>query len=272
MSKIDILDVRVDKITSTEVLKKIGEFLKSNDQHYFVTVNLEMFVRSQEDKEFLRILNNSDINITDGMGFSWAAKFISGVSLERIAGVDLIYKICEADFIKDKKIYLMGAGEGIAKKAANILEKKYSDLNIVGAEEGIYFKIPNSKFQIPNKSQNPKSKKDTTSDNEFYKLNRNLIEKINNTKPDLLFVAFGSPKQEKWIAENLKKMPSVKLAIGIGGAFDFIAGEVRRAPKFMQKLGLEWLWRLILQPWRIKRIYKATAGFGWMVFKSKIKQ
>lgn len=98
------------------------------------------------------------------------------------------------------------------------------------------------------------------------------IEKINKAKPDILLVGLGSPKQEKWIYENLKKMPSVKVAIGVGGAFDFISGHVRRAPQLLQKIGLEWLWRLILQPWRIKRIYNGVVKFGWIVLKEKIKR
>lgn len=97
-----------------------------------------------------------------------------------------------------------------------------------------------------------------------------VIEKINLAKPDILLVGLGSPKQEKWIYENLKKMPSVKVAIGVGGAFDFISGHVRRAPKILQKIGLEWLWRLMLQPKRIKRIFKGVEGLICLTFKNMI--
>ena len=100
-------------------------------------------------------------------------------------------------------------------------------------------------------------------------MNKQLIRRINNAQPEILFVALGAPKQEIWIYENLKKMPSVKLAMGVGGSFDFISGRIKRAPLIFQRLGLEWLWRLILEPRRIKRIYNATAKFGWVVLKNK---
>ena len=97
-----------------------------------------------------------------------------------------------------------------------------------------------------------------------------VIDKINKVNPDILLVGLGSPKQEKWIYDNLKKMPGVRVAIGVGGAFDFISGRVKRAPKILQKIGLEWLWRLILQPRRIKRIYNGVIKLGWLVLKTKI--
>ena len=252
MNKIDILGVKIDKLTLSQVLNKIDQFLKSDKQHYIATINPEMIVEAQGDEEFKKILNNADISVADGAGILRAAK-LNGASLEKISGVDLIAEICGADFIRNKKIYLLGAGDRIAEKATNVLKKKYSGLNIVGAEAGIQYPISNIQY-LP----------------ELEKQNIKLINRINKAKPNILFVAFGAPKQEKWIAENLKKMPSVKLAMGVGGAFDFISGRVKRAPKFIQKLGLEWLWRLFVEPWRMKRIYNATVKFSWLVLKSKI--
>ena len=253
-----VLGVKVNKITGKKVLDKIKDFLLSDGQNYIVTLNPEMVVEAQDDNYFKKIISNASLVIPDGIGILLAYKFVNNDNLpERISGVDLIYKICEADFIRDKKIYLLGAEKGIANKAARVLSEKYNYLNIVGAEEGMRSKIPNSKLQIPN-----------SDDTKYNKINNNLIQKINNTKPNIIFVAFGVPKQEKWIYENLKKMPSVKLAIGVGGSFDFISGKTKRAPLILQKFGLEWLWRLILEPRRIKRIYNATVKFGWMVLKS----
>ena len=100
---------------------------------------------------------------------------------------------------------------------------------------------------------------------------KKVIKKINKAKPKILLVGLGSPKQEKWIYENLAKIPSVKVAIGVGGAFDFISGRIKRAPEFLQKIGLEWLWRLVLQPWRIKRVSKGVIGLSWLVLKSKVR-
>ena len=257
-----ILSVRADKIAAGEILGEIENFLLSDSQHYLVTLNPEMAVEAREDNYFQNIINQADLVIPDGTGIMLAGKIINRkIPLEKITGIDLIYKICEAEFVKCKKIYLLGAGDGVAEKAASALRQKYFHLNIVGAEEGI---------EIPNKI--PPLKKGARGilekGVEYEKLNQQLIQRINKVKPDILFVAFGAPKQEKWIVENLKKMPSVKLAMGVGGSFDFISGKIKRAPLAFRKLGLEWLWRLILEPRRIKRIYNATVRFGWLVLKS----
>lgn len=133
------------------------------------------------------------------------------------------------------KIFLLGGKEGVAKKVKEKLTTK-----VVGTEHG-------------------------------HQDLKKVIKKINKAKPKILLVGLGSPKQEKWIYENLAKMPSVKMAVGVGGAFDFISGRVKRAPKFLQKIGLEWLWRLILQPWRIKRVFEGVVGLSWLVIRTKVK-
>ncbi len=254
-----ILNVRVDETTTKKVLNEIENFLLSDNQHYLITFNPEMAVEARRDNYFQNIINEADLVVPDGTGIIWAGKIIDRkIPLEKISGIDLIYKICKADFVKNKKIYLLGGGRKIAKEAAEVLSKKYNYLNIVGAEEGI------SNFQFPISN----FKTDLISDNSLGELNNKLIQRINKTNPDILFVAFGSPKQEKWIAENLKKIPSVKLAMGVGGSFDLISGKIKRAPLVFRKISLEWLWRLILEPRRIKRIYNATARFSWLVLKS----
>jgi len=133
------------------------------------------------------------------------------------------------------RIFLLGGKEGVAKKVKEKLNTK-----VVGTEHG-------------------------------HQDLKKVIKKINKAKPEILLVGLGSPKQEKWIYENLAKMPSVKMAVGVGGAFDFISGRVKRAPKFLQKIGLEWLWRLILQPWRIKRVFEGVFGLSWLVVRTKVK-
>ncbi len=309
MNQTKILDVKVNNTIAKEVLEKIKSFLLSNQQHYIITLNPEMVVEAQKDNHFKKIINEADIVVPDGTGIMFANKFLNHKILsEKITGIDLIYRICESEFIKDKKIYLLGAGEGIAEETSEVLSKKYDCLNIVGAEEGIRFEIPNTKYQTPNKSQNlechselvsestkiirlinfkiirqvikrmgktcgykQKILKQVQNDNQIYVSCNNLIQRINKTQPDVLFVAFGAPKQDKWIYENLKKMPSVRLAIGVGGSFDFISGKTKRAPFIFQKLGIEWSYRLFQEPRRIKRIYNATVKFGWMVLRRSFK-
>ncbi len=131
------------------------------------------------------------------------------------------------------KIFLFGGKEGIAEKVKEKLGER-----VIGVEHG-------------------------------YQDFNAVIDKINQVEPDILLVGLGSPKQEKFIYENLSKMPSVKLAIGVGGAFDFISGRIKRAPKFVQKIGLEWLWRFILQPRRIKRICNGIIKLSWLILKCK---
>jgi len=278
--KIDILGVQIDSLSQNQTLKKVELFLNSQKKHYLITANPEMVLEAWQNTDYLKIINQADLVTADGIGLLWAAKFlalkssnifhsliqmfVSGISLivypdycreilpERICGVDLMEKISEQASQKNWKIYLLGGKEGIAKTAANALKKNYLDINIVGAEEGTQFEFPN-KLQITNNKL------------------QNIINDINQKQPDILFVAFGAPKQEYWIAEFLPKMPSVKLAMGVGGAFDFISGKVRRAPEIYRELGLEWLFRLFCEPWRAIRIFNATIKFIFNVVRFKHK-
>jgi len=299
-NQIKILNVRVNKITTKHLLIKIKKFLSSNKQHYIVTLNLEMVVEAQKNRYFKKIINKADFVVADGMGVLWAAKFlsytdttknglISSIKLlihatvcflslffypkhcrtvlpERISGIDLIYKICEAEFAKNRKVYLLGANSGVAKKALRVLKKQYSNINVVGAEEGIWIRNKKpKKIKSVLRAFRDKESRRYPSNNE----NNKLIQRINKASPDLLFVAFGAPKQEIWIYNNLKKLPTVKFAMGVGGSFDFISGRIARAPLVLQKCGLEWLWRLSVQPSRIRRIYNATIKFWWLALKQK---
>ena len=152
-----ILNARADKITAGEVLDKIENFLLSDSQHYLVTLNPEMAVEARRDNHFRNIINQADLVIPDGIGIIIASKIINPkIPLKKISGIDLIHKICQADFVKNKRIYLVGGGEGIAEKAASALKRKYNYLDIVGAEEGL--EIPNTKYQIPNEFQISNSK------------------------------------------------------------------------------------------------------------------
>ena len=278
MDQTKILDVKINKITVAEVLEKIKGFLLSNKQCYIVTLNPEMVIEAQKNDYFKKIINGADLVIPDGIGIVLANKFLNRQALsKKITGIDLAYNICESKLAKDKKIYLLGAGQGIAEKASEVLSRKYNYLNIVGAEIG----ISNLEFFRPKRCCPPWEETSlglgilrfapNLDDNKFYKLNEELIQRINRTKPDIILVAFGSPKQEEWIYENLKKIPSVRLAVGVGGSFDFISGKIKRAPLIFQKLWLEWLWRLILEPQRIRRIYNATVKFSWLILKKSFK-
>lgn len=243
--KQDILGVKINSITTKEALEVVKQCVVFPRLNYFVTPNPEFVVRAQKDEKFKEILNNATLALPDGFGLMLAAKYLKRPLDRRITGIDFIWKMAELAEQENYSIYLYGAGSGVAKKAADKLKKKHPDLKILGAESGYRGKEELSDKQV--------------------------LEDIKQKKPHILLVALGAPKQEKWIDENLKDLPGVRLAMGVGGAFDYISGRVRRAPKIVRRLGLEWLVRLIRQPWRIIRIYTATIHFAYLVIKGKRK-
>ncbi|MFA6215119.1 MAG: WecB/TagA/CpsF family glycosyltransferase [Patescibacteria group bacterium] len=241
--KVEILGVKIDNLSLQEVLEKISQFLDSKNQHYLVTPNPEFLVAAQKDKSFKEILNYADIAVADGIGLTKAAKFL-GQRLQRVTGVDLVWSVSELAEQKECSVYFLGAGQNIAGAAAEVIKQYFPNLKIAGSKSG-------------GEVTNPQA------------ANLDLIAEINAAEPKIIFIAFGQVKQEKWIFYHLDKMPSVKVAIGVGGAFDYISGAVKRAPVWLQRLGLEWLYRLILQPQRWQRIVKAVIVFPYLVIKNK---
>jgi len=231
--KIEIFGIKFDDLKMGEVLEKIKGFLESvqDKQYYIVLPYSEFVVKAQKDEEFRNILNQADLCLCEGRGLWLMTKFLGRKIKESINGIELIYKLNQELRIKNQGIFLFGGKTGVAEKVREKLGK-----GVIGVENG---------YQDFNKA----------------------IEKINLAKPEILLVGLGSPKQEKFIYENLNKMPSIKLAIGIGGAFDFISGRVKRAPRILRKIGMEWLWRLIMQPKRIKRIFKGVSGLLLLTLK-----
>lgn len=234
--KIEILGVKIDQVYIGDVLNKVSDFLSSDSQHYIVTVNPEFVVEAQRNKEFKRVLNGASIATCDGAGLVMA----SGGKLHRVTGVELSQELLKLDWLK---IFLLGGNENSAKKLAN----QYPD-TVVDFERG--GKVNKKTWLL--------------SDNE------KVIKKINKSGANVVLVGFGQVKQEMWIEKNLSQMKSVKLVVGVGGTFDYLSGEVERAPKWMRELGLEWFYRLLTQPQRIGRILNATFVFLWMlIFKRK---
>ncbi len=233
-----ILGVRFDNLNLAEVLQKIAGFLVDGQQHYIVLPYAEFLVEAQKDEEFRNILNQADLSLSDGVGPVWASRIIGQEALRgRIMGIDLVWALFVESGVQSR-VFLFGAREGVAQEAAEKIRQKAPQAQIVGTLNG-------------------------------YVGDAEAIAAINASGAEVLLVGLGMPKQEKWIYDNLKKMPAVKVAIGVGGAFDFISGRVKRAPGIFQKIGLEWLWRLIIQPRRIKRIFRSIAIFLWLVIKDK---
>lgn len=240
-----ILDVKVDDIALNDVLVNISRWIKEpkSKLHYIVTVNPEMILAAQNNPDHKTSLNNADLAIADGFGILLAAKLLRKKIHQRITGVDLVEHLARLSPQKNWRWFLLGANPGVAKRAANKLIQKYPGINIVKAEDGGMISLDNLHQQ------------------------QKLIERINLAKPDILLVAFGVPKQELFMNYYCNSL-DVKVAIGVGGTLDFISGKSKRAPKILRKLGLEWLWRLIMQPSRIKRIYNATIKFTLLILRS----
>lgn len=230
----------MDNIDLGASLKIIDGFLNSQESHYVVTVNPEFIVEAQNNPVFKNILNGADLSLCDGFGLVLA----TGGRLQRVTGVDLAEEILKGKLPAAKIFLLGGAGE-----SAKILQNRYQR-TVSGAERG----------GIVNRQ------------NWLLDNNEIIIRKIQTSGANMLLVGFGQVKQELWIKKNLALLPNIKVAIGVGGTFDYLSGQVKRAPKFFRSVGLEWLFRLLTQPQRIGRIFNATVRFLWLVIIKKVKK
>lgn len=228
MSRIKFLNIEVDNLNMKESIEKIDEIVTKGKPSYVVTPNVDHIVKIEKDKEFKAVYKDADLILTDGMPLVWISKFKGERIKEKVSGSDLFPEVCKLASSKGYKIFLLGAAEGIALKAAKNLENKYKKINIVGCYS------PSYGFE-----KNPDEIK-------------KIIKLINEVKPDILAVGLGAPKQEKFIYKYLKEL-NVPISLAIGASIDFEAGNVRRAPKWMQKSGLEWFYRLCKEP---KRMFK----------------
>ncbi|RKD30079.1 WecB/TagA/CpsF family glycosyltransferase [Thermohalobacter berrensis] len=231
-SFIKIMDVKINNITLKKAVDKVNKFLNGKDTKVIYTPNTEVVMIAKDDDKLKTILNDGDLTIPDGIGLVYASKIKKRPLAERVTGYDLSVEMIKLANKKGYSLFLLGGEKGVAKRASERLKNIYPNLNIAGVHHG-YFKGTH----IGYKNHEDEKK---------------VIEIINKSNADILFVGFGAPKQEKWIHENKDKL-NCKVIIGNGGTIDVLAGKVKRAPKVYQKLGLEWLYRLIKEPWRIKR-------------------
>lgn len=248
IKRINLLGVPVDAVTKKEAFVTVAAFLGGRSGRMVVTPNPEMVVMARRDQEFREALASSDLAIPDGTGLLWAARRRGEPLPERVTGTDLMQDIVSLAAARGQGIFLLGGGPGVAEKAAAELKRRHPDLIVAGAVSG---------GRVVRDSGGRLS------------IDAAALEAIRSSAPAVLFVAFGHGNQEKWIRQNLPDLPSVRLAMGVGGAFDFIIGKSKRAPEWMQKSGLEWLWRLIHEPRRFVRIWRAVAVFPFLVLTSK---
>jgi len=255
-----ILGVGITNATTDKILEYIITGLqKGTKKYYVVTPNPEILVLANKNLEYRKILNEARIALVDGVGIILAGKVLGKSFKQRLTGVDLLENLCERVSKKPITVGFLGGKGGIADKTAECLRSRYPNLKI--AFVGQEWPQDSSMYQVSSIKYNENKKSYTGIHNTKYL--------ILNTFIDILFVAFGAPKQEIWISENLDKLP-VRVVIGAGGAFDYVSGRVPRAPLFIRRLGFEWLFRLIVQPWRIKR-QLALLEFMFLVLKEKIR-
>lgn len=229
---VKILGVRINNVDMDETMNKIGGFFDSDELNYIYTPNPEIVMRAGRDEEFKKIINSASLNLCDGIGLMIASKLKKKPLKSRVTGYDTSIKILELMNEKGLSLFLLGAKPGIAEKAIERINHDYPNIVISGYNNG-YF----------NGSHNGHA----SSDEE-----EALIQKINDSKADAIFVGMGAGYQEKFIYYNKDKLET-KLAIANGGVIDVLAGNVKIAPAFIRKIGMEWLYRLIKEPKRFKR-------------------
>jgi N-acetylglucosaminyldiphosphoundecaprenol N-acetyl-beta-D-mannosaminyltransferase len=234
--------IRTDDVTWDEMLAHIEAFIADGKPHQITTVNPEFVMTARRDPEFRAIINQAALALPDGVGLLWAGRLLGQLLRERVTGSDGVSRIAERAAVKGWRLFMLGAAPGVAEEAGRRLRRCYPGLKIVGTYAG-----------------------SPVVEEEAY-----IIDLVRRVQPDVLFVAYGHPRQDKWIARNLDRL-GVPVCMGVGGAFDFIAGLVPRAPVWMQRAGLEHFYRLLRQPWRWRRQVDVY-HFGLLVLLANLKQ
>jgi len=244
MKTVNILDIPVHQVDFVTTLAQIESWIEHTSvdaARQICTVNPEFIVDARSDPNFAAVLQRADLRVPDGIGVLWAARLLGSPLGERVTGSDGIYRICERAAIAGWSVYFLGAAAGVAERAATILQQRYTGLIVRGTYSG-----------DPTVAEWPL-----------------IQQQLAMAQPDILFVAFGHPRQDFWIDQHRHEL-AAKVAIGVGGAFDFVAGVTQRAPRWIQRLGLEWLHRLLREPWRWRRMAKLPL-FVVLVVRQKVR-
>lgn len=223
----EILGVAVHRLTMDGFLGRIEDLIAQDGRHMVVTADSSMIYDAQHDQGLRDIIARADLVTPDSSGVTWAGQRLGKPFPEKVSGVELVDRICALSAQKGYRIFLLGAEPGVAEMAAEKLRLKHPGCNIVGARHG-YFPAESDAV---------------------------VAEEVGQNKPDVLFVAMGIPRQEKFIDQN-RYQHQAKVAIGVGGSFDVYAGKAKRAPKVIQKARMEWLWRLLQNPSKYKKTLK----------------
>jgi N-acetylglucosaminyldiphosphoundecaprenol N-acetyl-beta-D-mannosaminyltransferase len=230
MKKVDILGIKVNCVGMSETIAIVEKFIAERSPRMVITPNVDHLIKTREDKEFKRIYEQADLAVPDGVPLLWAARFLGTPLVERVNGTDLFEALCERAAECGYRIFFLGAEPGVAASAARQLAERHPNIKVVGTYS------PSFNFF------------DSITENE------KIEAMIRASQPDILFVGLGAPKQEKWIYRHRHKM-QVPVSIGIGASFEYVAGKTARAPRWMQRTGLEWLYRIVENPGRYWKRY-----------------
>lgn len=240
-----VLGITVQNVTKKEILEQCKKYIDTGKSFvHIVSLNPENLVVSHENKEFRKVVSSAQIRILDGIGVVLAARLLGIEAGERVTGVDLMINLMEEAGKRRFGVLLLGGSPFLAKNIAECYQKKYPEASFFGIEA---FK----------KIQNPTEEEE-----------RNVFSIVRTRKPCLIFAAFGSPAQELWLYRHRMQLKGA-VCMGVGGAFDYVSGSLKRADPFIRRLGLEWLYRLIKQPWRWKRQLRLVK-FISLVFTERI--
>lgn len=248
MDKISIMGVRIDNLSMEEVLEKAEKKIENDEKYIIYTPNTEIIMMCQKDEDFLNIINKSDINTPDGIGLVYASRIRKHPLKGKVAGYDVSVNLLKLANDKGLRLYVVGGQPGVAEAAMENVHKEYPKIEIVGAQHG-YFKGAHL-------------------GNFGHEEEEAIIEDINKHEPHILFVGFGGKKQEQWIEYN-RDLLNTNIIIGNGGTLDGLAGLVKRAPDIFINLGLEWFYRLIKDPRRIKRQFVLPIFILKIIFGNK---
>jgi N-acetylglucosaminyldiphosphoundecaprenol N-acetyl-beta-D-mannosaminyltransferase len=242
-SSVSIADIPIANLTEDEAVAAIDQLISDGGSHYAAVVNAAKLVAADRDERLKQILLDADLVTADGMSVVWASRILRQTLKQRVTGIDLCERLVAHAAIRGLSIYLLGAREESVRGVVERFTKKYSALKIAGYHNG-YF---------------------TDSESE------SLVESIRLSRADLLFVAMGSPAQEYWIASNIENA-GVRFALGVGGSFDHVSGLARRAPQWMQRIGLEWFYRFLREPRRMWRRYLiGNSVFIWLIARQRLR-
>lgn len=243
LQRINIAGTPIHNLSEDETVAAIDSLIADGEPHYMIVVNAAKVVAASRNERLWRVIVNADLVTADGMSVVWASRLLRQPVKGRVTGIDLFERLVAHAALRGFSVYFLGASEESVQGVVARFTKEHAGLRVAGYRNGYFEELESER----------------------------VVEEIKQSRADLLFVAMGSPAQEFWIADNLKRT-GVRFALGVGGSFDHLSGLARRAPRWMQRAGLEWLYRLLREPRRLWRRYLVgNSLFIWLVIKQAIK-